>query len=180
MLNFISTPFTVAPPLEDYSVILDVVPIKGEITTDSFLWPVKNDFEQSKRILGNITLIEQGKKYIGLHCAFQQAAPSSIQFLENNVWQHDTELHRLKALKDCLNKLKFISPEEKIAAPLLLTKDYKSAIRKHMIDIEYFVKYVESYIPDHINLTIFYQEPKRMKSNKLKIEKIIDNVTQTI
>ena len=181
MLNFISTPFTVAPSMEGYGVILDVVPIKGEITPDSFLWPVKSEFEQSKRQFGSITVVErEGKTYIGMHCVFQEAAPSTLMFLDNGIWYTDNDANRLRALNKCLFCATQIPRKGEVTMPLVLTKEYKPAIKKHMTDIEYFVKYIEKYIPSELDVTIFYQEPKRMKSNKLKIEKLIDNAINDI
>ena len=185
MVNYISTPYTVIPPLEDYGIIIEIIPVKEILLPDSLFWEYRDEFNESKKVFGDITVVNRnGKIMIGLHAAFRSTAPSSIRFLEDEGWIGDSEYERIRAFKSCLEKVNELvfsfREEKKIISPLLLSKDYKTVLRKHMANIEYFVKYIEKYIPDNLNWTIFYQEPKRIKSNKLKIEKIIDNVTQGI
>jgi hypothetical protein len=185
MVNYISTPYTIVPPLEDYGIIIEIIPVKEILLPDSLFWEYREDFNTSKKVFGNITVLNRnGKLLIGMHAAFRSTAPSTIRFLEDDGWIGDSEYERIKAFKSCLEKVSQIvfslRGENKIISPLLLSKDYKTALRKHMSNIEYFVKYIEKYMPDNLNWTIFYQEPKRIKSNKIKIEKIIDNVTSGI
>lgn len=183
MLNYISTPYTVVPSLEDYGIIVEIIPVKELLQPDSLFWDYREEFNTAKKTLGGITVVERdGKVMVGMHAAFLNTAPSTIRYKEDEGWVGDSEFERIRAFKSCLEKVselaKVFRGKNTIVSPLLLTKDYKAAIRKHMTNIEYFVKYIEKYMPEDLNWTIFYQEPKRIKSNKLKIEKIIDNVTQ--
>lgn len=186
MVNYISTPYTIVPPLEDYGIIVDVVPVKEMLPSDSIFWEHREDFNTAKKVFGDLTAIERdGKLLVGMHCAFLYTAPSTIKYLEDDGWIGDTEYERMRAFKSCLSKLKelvlrFFREKGKVISPLLLSKEFKTPIKKHMSNLEYFVKYIEEYIPTDIDWTIFYQEPKRLKSNKLKIDKLIDDVTQGI
>lgn len=187
MLNYISTPHTVIPLLEDYGIIIEIIPVKEFIQSDSLFWEFNEEFNTAKKTFGEVTVVENsnGQLLIGMHAAFRSTAPSTIRYKESDGWIGDSENERIIAFKSCLDRVvdlvkRSLRKEVKIISPLLLTKDYKTVLQKHMNNLEYFVKYLEQYIPETLDWTIYYQEPKRIKSNKLKIEKIIDHVTQGI
>ena len=188
MIEYISTPYTVIPPLEDYSVIVEIIPVKEHIQPDSWFWEYREEFNTAKKKLGEFTIVKnsEGKWLVGLHAAFRNAAPSTIRYNEDKGWISDSEQERNKAFAESIIKLgamikDSLGGEARVVSLVLLSKEYKQVLKKHMSNVEYFVKYVEGLIDPSINWTVFHQEAKRIKSNKLKT-KIIndDNVTYGI
>ena len=178
MVKYYKTPYSVNPNIEDYDVIIDIVSITSPMSTESILSTCRDEINNSKRKVGDITVVKkQNKLWIALHCIYDDNGGSNILFKEDGIWKSDRTSDREKYFKECLNKLKeYVNSETKIFSNILFSKIHKPTAKKHLTDIVYFIENIDCQIPKDLDWTIHYQLPKRYKNNKLNKTKNKDHV----
>lgn len=178
MIQYINTPNSVLPDLKDYNVIVDIVPVIDNMDNDCLFWEHRNKFKEIKKRIGSISAVKDetnDKLYVSLHCAYRDTGGSTMLVKEGEDWKGDSFKDRINYFNNCILELKkIISSDDKIFSSLILTKDYKMPLKKHMTNISYFVTYIADNIPKDLDWTVHNQLPRRFKTNKLKIEKITD------
>lgn len=173
MIDYITTANSVIPNTDAYNVIIDVVPVKEGLPSDSYLWTYREEFKESKKKIGDITVIKKdGKNIIGLHSVFLNNAGSSVRYKEDEGWMGDSSKEREEYFKSCMKKLNnfFQTKREEIRIfiPLLMTGYYKDTQKRHLSNLEYFIKYVQPYLLEKYNWTVHYKQVRRFKSNNIK------------
>lgn len=152
MVNIIRKRATATINIQDYDVIIDVLPMVGLLDSSSKLYSQAHFFNKAKRLPGEIvTFEENGIIYVGLVCALTEASDSTdfIVTTRDGKRYGDTYLRRIHYLSQCLDRLveylkEIGKPQAKILSPLLLSAFFKSARFKTMSNLDYFIAHIES------------------------------------
>jgi len=179
MVKYYKTPNSVSPNIKEYDVIIDVVSVMSPVDSSSLLWCCKDEINEFKKEIGGITVVEKyGKKWIALHCAYEESGGSTIRFKEKSAWQGDTSKDRITYLKSSLLKvMKHLKESSKVFSSVLFSGIYKPTSKKHLSDIVYFIENIEEHLPENVDWTIHHKLQRRFKkNNKVKTVKQVDNV----
>lgn len=184
MINYVNKPHSFDINSIEEDMLVTLMPLHGALTADNPLWNVRDQYDVRDVKTGDYRLYKCGSKYLWvIYITWFEEAPSTSLYENSRELVVDTQLNRIKKLKSSLKDLHQFCIDnniKSIASSTILCGIYKDTTKKHLKDVEYFIKYIEPVIlgSTTVDWTVYNRVTKVHRKDKTNNLYTNDNFNQ--